>query len=358
MTSAPSPSVDATAIKDAIRAKALEIGFEAIGFAAADTDPADAAALARFLKNGYHGDMAWMAKDKMGDDGRRGNPKALMPGARTVIVLGQNYGPGRDPLSILEQPARGGVSVYARGKDYHDVVKKRLKQLGRWIAETYGADIKVFVDTAPVMEKPLAARAGVGWQGKHTNLVSRDFGSWLFLGEVFTDLDLPPDGPEVDHCGSCDKCLKACPTDAFHKAYELDARRCISYLTIEHQGDIDDDLMDAMGNRIYGCDDCLAACPWTKFGSTTGTGALQPKVELMAPRLADLAALDDETFRAFFSGSPIKRTGRDRFVRNVLIAIGNSRDASLIPAAERLVDDPSALVAKAARRAVKRLAGA
>lgn len=354
MTSAPSPSADAAAIKDAIRAKALEIGFDAVGFAAADADPADAAALARFVKNGYHGDMGWMARD----DWRRGDPKALMPEVRTVIVLGQNYGPGSDPLSILNQPTRGGVSVYARGKDYHDVVKKRLKQLGRWIAETYGAGIKVFVDTAPVMEKPMAVRAGVGWQGKHTNLVSREFGSWLFLGEVFTDLDLPPDGPEIDHCGSCDKCLRACPTDAFPKAYELDARRCISYLTIEHQGDIDDDLMDAMGNRIYGCDDCLAVCPWTKFGAPTGTGALQPKVELTAPRLADLAALDDAEFRAFFSGSPIKRTGRDRFVRNVLIAIGNSADATLAPAAERLVDDPSPLVAKAARRAVKRLAGA
>ncbi len=354
MTSAPSPSADTAAVKDAIRAKALEIGFDAVGFTAADADPADAAALARFVKNGYHGDMAWMARD----DGRRGDAKALMPGARTVIVLGQNYGPGSDPLSILKETSRGGISVYARGKDYHDVVKKRLKQLGRWIAETYSADIKVFVDTAPVMEKPMATRAGVGWQGKHTNLVSRDFGSWLFLGEVFTDLDLPPDGPEVDHCGSCDKCLRACPTEAFPNAYELDARRCISYLTIEHQGDIADDLMDAMGNRIYGCDDCLAACPWTKFGAATGTGALQPKIELMAPRLTDLAALDDAEFRALFSGSPIKRTGRDRFVRNVLIAIGNSEDATLAPAAERLVDDSSALVAKAARRAVKRLAGA
>lgn len=338
-------------IKAEIRDEALSMGFDAVGFAAADADPRDLAALAKFTANGYHGDMAWMARE----DGRRGDPKALMAQAKTVIVLGFNYGSGFDPMAVTGMADRGAISVYARGKDYHDVVKKRLKRLGRWIVGTYGGDIKVFVDTAPVMEKPLAQRAGIGWQGKHTNLVSRAKGSWLFLGEVFLEIELPPDMPEADHCGSCDKCLRACPTDAFPAAYEMDARRCISYLTIEHAGDIAEELMDAMGNHIYGCDDCLAACPWTKFSEPAREPALQPRIELAQPRLADLAALDDVAFRKLFAGSPIKRTGRDRFVRNVMIAIGNSGDTSLKPVAEQLCADASGLVARAARRACAKL---
>ena len=354
MAKTAKPETDPRVIKAEIRDEALTLGFAAVGFADADTDPRDTAALAHFVDAGYHGDMAWMARD----DGRRGNPKALMQGAQSIIVLGVNYGPGEDPMKVVGMADRGAISVYARGRDYHDIVKKRLKRLGRWMVETYGCDIKVFVDTAPVMEKPLAQRAGVGWQGKHTNLVSRQKGSWLFLGEIFCDIALPPDMPEADHCGSCDKCLRVCPTDAFPDAYEMDARRCISYLTIEHAGDIDDALMDAMGNHIYGCDDCLAACPWTKFSEPAREPALQAKVELTQPRLADLAALDDAEFRQLFAGSPIKRTGRDRFVRNVMIAVGNSGDASLLPVAESLCGDASELVAKTAKRAVRKLGGA
>jgi len=340
---------DQTDIKTEIRTKAKALGFASVGFASAETDANDRQALEAFTKAGFHGDMAWMARD----DKRRGDPKALMANAKTIIVLGMNYGPGRDPMAIFEHPDRGAISVYAQGRDYHDTVKKRLKQLGRWMVEAYATDIKVFVDTAPVMEKPLAQRGGIGWQGKHTNLVSREAGSWLFLGEIFTELDLAPDSPEIDHCGSCDRCMRACPTDAFPKPYELDARRCISYLTIEHAGDIDDELMDAMGSHIYGCDDCLAACPWTKFGAPTDEPAFRPKIELTAPRLAELAQLDDAEFRAFFSGSPIKRTGRDRFVRNTLIALGNSNDPALLPVAEALLNDNAPIVAKAAQRAVK-----
>lgn len=355
MTSTGKPTArtetDPRVIKAEIRDEALSMGFAAVGFAAADADPRDLAALAKFTANGYHGDMAWMARE----DGRRGDPKALMAEAKTVIVLGFNYGPGLDPMAVTGMSDRGAISVYARGKDYHDIIKRRLKRLGRWIGETYGGDIKVFVDTAPVMEKPLAQRAGVGWQGKHTNLVSRAKGSWLFLGEVFLEIALPPDMPEADHCGSCDRCLRACPTDAFPAAYEMDARRCISYLTIEHAGVIAEELMDKMGNHIYGCDDCLAACPWTKFSEPAREPALQAKIELTQPRLRDLAALDDAAFRKLFAGSPIKRTGRDRFVRNVMIAVGNSGDASLKPVAEQLCADASELVARAARRACAKL---
>lgn len=353
MTSTGHTSPDRRVIKEEIRDEARSMGFDAVGFTRADADPNDRAALARFVGAGYHGEMDWMARD----DGRRGDAKALMPGAKTVIVLGMNYGSGTDPTAIIDHPTRGAISVYAQGKDYHDVVKKRLKRLGRWIVETYGPEIKVFVDTAPVMEKPMAARAGVGWQGKHTNLVSRRFGSWLFLGEVFIDLDLAADAPEIDHCGSCDRCVRACPTAAFPAPYRMDARRCISYLTIEHGSDIDAELMDAMGNHIYGCDDCLAACPWNKFETKATEPAFNPRAELTAPRLADLATLDDAAFRTVFSGSPIKRTGRDRFVRNVMIAVGNSGDAALRPSAEALLDDPSPLVARAARRAVAKLSG-
>ena len=336
-------------LKKIIRDKAKSLGFEAVGFAASRADPADAEALSRFLADGRQGDMAWLNNT----DGRRGDPRALMPDARTIIALGANYGPGGEPNVPSEK--HGMISVYARGRDYHDVLKKKLKQLGRWLADEHGAGIKVFVDTAPVMEKPLGQRAGIGWQGKHTNLVSRKFGSWLFLAEIFTTLELAPDRPEADHCGSCDKCMKACPTDALAEPYRIEPRQCVSYLTIEHKGDIAPDLMAAMGNRIYGCDDCLAACPWNKYQRPTAIEAFLPRPELTRPRLADLAALDDAGFRDLFSGSPIKRTGRDRFVRNVLIAIGNSGDKKLLPRARVLIDDASPLVAAAARWAAGRL---
>jgi epoxyqueuosine reductase len=340
-----------TDIKSCIREKALSLGFDDIGFAAARTEPRDLSALAKFVGSGYHGDMDWLARD----DGRRGTPSALMPTVKTIIVLGMNYAPKDDPLAALEHITKGVVSVYATRKDYHDVIKKRLKQLGRWIGETFETDLKVFVDTAPVMEKPLAARAGIGWQGKHTNLVSRRFGSWLFLGEIFIELELPPDAPEMDHCGSCDRCLQVCPTDAFPAPYELDARKCISYLTIEHKDHIDELLMDAMGNHVYGCDDCLSVCPWTKFSQPHIDDKLTPNTELQDKPLAELAALDDAEFREMFRGTPVKRTGRERFVRNVLIAIGNSGDATLRSSAEALLEDPSPLVAAAAMRAVAKL---
>jgi len=338
-------------LKSSIRDKAREVGFDAVGFAAAASDGAGARALAGFLADGRHGTMDWMATTAE----RRGAAQALWPEARSVIVLGLNYGPGRDPLAILKQTDRGAISVYAQGRDYHDLVKKRLKALARWLVETHSGDVKVFVDTAPVMEKPLAMRAGAGWQGKHTNLVSRRFGSWLFLGEVFTTLEIPPDRPEADHCGSCRACLDVCPTNAFDAPYRIDGRRCISYLTIEHKQPIAPELMAAMGNRIYGCDDCLAVCPWNKYAEPTREPALQPRGQTAMPRLADLAALDDATFRQVFAGSPVKRTGRDRMVRNVLIAIGNSGEAALLPAAEARLDDASELVRDAARWAVERL---
>ncbi len=323
-----------------IREKALALGFDAVGFA-----PAEVAAAAReefhaFLAQGCHGDMDWLARNAE----RRADPQTLWPAARSVIVLGQNYGPTSDPLALLESKDRASISVYARNADYHDLIKKRLKALARWMHEDLAADVKVFVDTAPVMEKPLAQAAGLGWQGKHSNLVSLELGSWLFLGEVFTDLELAPDRPEEDHCGSCRRCLDVCPTDAFLGPYRLDARRCISYLTIEHKGHIAREFRAAMGNRIYGCDDCLAVCPWNKFARRTTEPAFLPRAELSAPRLADLLQLDDATFRRVFAGSPIKRIGRDRFLRNVLIAAGNSGDPSLAPRAKALLDDPSPVV--------------
>lgn len=335
---------DSAVLKAAIRARALAIGFDAIGFAPASLAPEARANLQTFLSEGRHGDMGWLVEKA----DRRGDPKTLWPDAESVIVLGQNYGPEDDPLSILAQKDRGGISVYARHRDYHDVVKKRLKELGRWVAETYKIEIKVFVDTAPVMEKPLAAQAGIGWQGKHTNLVSRELGSWLFLGEIFVALDLPPDAPEEDHCGACRRCLDICPTNAFPAPYQLDARRCISYLTIEHAGPIPRELRPLMGNRIYGCDDCLSVCPWNKFARPTEHAPLIARADLTAPRLADLAQLDDSGFRALFAGSPIKRIGRDRFVRNVLIAMGNSGDRELLPVVSGLLHDPSAVVRGAA----------
>ena len=326
--------------KAAIRNQALALGFDAVGFAPAALSEGAREGLAGFLAAGCHGDMGWLADTAA----RRGDPQTLWPEARSVVVLAANYAPPGDPLALLAMPERGNVSVYARGRDYHDVLKRRLKALGRWMAETLDCAVKVFVDTAPVMEKPLAARAGVGWQGKHSNLVSRDFGSWLFLGEVFTSLALAPDPAESDHCGSCRRCLDACPTDAFPAPYRLDARRCISYLTIEHKGHIPEEFRGPLGNRIYGCDDCLAVCPWNKFARRSTEAAFLPRAELTAPRLADLAALDEAAFRKVFAGSPIKRTGRDRFVRNVLIAIGNSGERALATAARGLLDDPSPLV--------------
>ncbi|MEM7170223.1 MAG: tRNA epoxyqueuosine(34) reductase QueG [Pseudomonadota bacterium] len=338
-------------ITASIRQQALALGFDAVGFAPATVSEEAKAGLAGFLAAGYHGDMGWLA-DKQD---RREDPQVLWPAAKSAVVLGLNYGPAGDPLALLDRPERGNISVYARNRDYHDLFKKRLKQLARWMAEVLGVQVKIFVDTAPVMEKHMAQKAGLGWQGKHTNLVSREVGSWLFLGEVLTDAALTPDRSEPDHCGSCRNCLDACPTQAFPAPYRLDARRCISYLTIEHRGHIDPALRPAMGNRIYGCDDCLAACPWNKFAQSTGEPGFWPRLELTAPKLADLARLDDAAFRQVFSGSPIKRTGRDRFVRNVLIALGNSGDPSQRAVIEPLLTDPSSLVRAMAVWALARL---
>lgn len=338
--------------KTAIRAEALALGFDAVGFAAATLSEQARQNLADYLAQGYHGDMGWMADTAA----RRGDPQVLWPAARSVVVLGLNYGPHDDPLPRLARRTRGNLSVYARNRDYHDILKRRLKTLAGWMHRELGAGVKVFVDTAPVMEKPLAEAAGIGWQGKHSNLVSRAWGSWLFLGEVFTDLALAPDVAERDHCGRCRACLDICPTDAFPAPYRLDARRCISYLTIEHKGHIPRELRPAMGNRIYGCDDCLAVCPWNKFATPTGESGLLPRAELDAPRLADLAQLDDAAFRQVFAGSPIKRTGRDRFVRNVLIALGNCGDPAQAQTAAALLDDAAPLVRAVAVWALARLA--
>ena len=305
--------------------------------------------LARFLADGAHGDMAWMEGE------RRGDPRALWPAVRSVVMLGLNYGTGGDPLAILQRREHGAISVYAQGDDYHEIIKPRLKALARWLIAQAGGDAKVFVDTAALMENPLAAASGLGWQGKHTNLVSRQYGSWLFLGAILTTIDLPADTPEDDYCGSCRACLDVCPTAAFPAPYRLDARRCISYLTIEHKGPIPRELRPLIGNRIYGCDDCLAVCPWNKFAQAGREAKLAARAELEAPRLADLARLDDAGFRALFSKSPVKRTGRARFVRNVLVAIGNSGNAALAPEAERLLDDASPLVRGAAVWALGRL---
>jgi epoxyqueuosine reductase len=329
---------------DAIREKALALGFDAVGFAPASLGADARGRLADFLAEGRHGDMGWM-KDRAE---QRGDPKALWPEARSVICLGLSYAPDDDPLATLDRKDRGNISVYARNRDYHNVVKGMLKHLAQFVVSRFGHDVKVFVDTAPVMEKPLAAQAGIGWQGKHTNLVSRRHGSWLFLGEIYTSLDLAPDGAHPDRCGSCTRCLTACPTDAFPAPYQLDARRCIAYLTIEHAGPIPEAFRAAMGNRIYGCDDCLAACPWNRFAARTRQAKLTAREDLTAPLLTELAALDDAGFRARFSGSPIKRIGRDRFVRNVMIAIGNSGDPALRPAAAALLGDPNPVVADAA----------
>ena len=350
--SPPAPPEDILAtLKAALVRQSEAEGFSKLRICAPDAVPEAAGRLRAFLEAGRHGQMGWMAER----EAWRGNPAALWPEARSVIMLAEVYTPEADPMAGLAARDRAVVSVYAQGKDYHDLVKRRLKRLGRWLLDQAGGEIKVFVDTAPVMEKPLAQAAGLGWQGKHTNLLARDLGNWFFLGAIFTTLDLPKDAPEISHCGTCTACLDACPTRAFPAPYQLDARRCISYLTIEHKGPVDEGLRGLMGNRIYGCDDCLAVCPWNKFAAAARDIGYQPKVGL--PELAELAALDDAAFRARFAGSPIKRIGRDRMVRNVLYAIGNSGQAGLAAAAQPLVDDPDPAVADAARWAVNRLRG-
>ncbi len=326
-------------------------GFDAFGVARPDAVARAAPRLRAFLETGSHGDMGWMARNA----DRRGDPRVLWPDVRAIVMLGLNYGADENPLAILRQRLRGAISVYAQGDDYHDLIKPRLKALARMLVEKAGGEVKVFVDTAPVMEKPLAEAAGLGWQGKHTNLVSRTHGSWLFLGAIFTSLELPPDAAETDYCGSCQACLDVCPTAAFPAPYRLDARRCISYLTIEHKGAIPRALRPAIGNRIYGCDDCLAVCPWNKFAHAGRETKLAARAALRAPPLAELARLDEQGFRALFSKSAVKRIGRTRFLRNVLIAIGNAGDVSLVPDAERLLDDASPLVRGAAIWALGRL---
>jgi epoxyqueuosine reductase len=348
------PTTSAEVLRASLVTEARALGFDCVGI----TDPdatADAGRHFRdFLADGAHGDMDWLADRPE----RRTDPRVLWPGVRSVIMLGVNYGPDENPLAILEQRTSGAISVYAQGDDYHDVIKKRLKILARWLAAASDSEVKVFVDTAAVMEKPLAQAAGLGWQGKHTNLVSREFGSWLFLGAIFTSAELPRDAAEADHCGSCRACLDICPTAAFPAPYKLDARRCISYLTIENKGPIPREFRKAIGNRIYGCDDCLAVCPWNKFAQAGREARLAAREQLRAPGLAELARLDDAAFRSLFAKSPVKRIGRDRFIRNVLIAIGNSNEPGLTVEAERLLDDPSPLVRGAAIWALSQLKGA
>ena len=346
----------AGSLRDRLEAQARAEDFVALGICAPDAIPLAPERLSRWLADGRHGQMGWMAERTHW----RADPAALWPEARSVIMLAESYAPETDPLEVLDHPDRAAISVYAQGKDYHDLVKRRLKRLGRWLIDEarrggQTAEIKVFVDTAPVMEKPLAQAAGLGWQGKHTNLLSRQFGNWVFLGAIFTTLDLPKDTPETDHCGSCTACLDICPTRAFPAPFQLDARRCISYLTIEHHGPVDPALRPLMGNRIYGCDDCLAICPWNKFAVAASDIGYAPR-EPGAPELAELAALDDAAFRARFAGSPVKRIGRNRFVRNVAYAIGNSGLPALAEAARPLTSDPDPTVAEAAAWALRRLA--
>ena len=346
-TSDPLARSPETFLKDTARS----IGFDSVRITRADEPWAAGERLEAFVADGRHGQMEWMEITL----DRRKAPTAMWAGAKSAVVVALNYGPGIDPMELLAERSVGNISVYARGRDYHDLVKSRLKQLARaFVAET-GAEVKVFVDTAPLMEKPLAAKAGLGWQGKHTNLVSRELGSWFFLGVMLTAAELQPDAPETDHCGSCRACLDVCPTQAFPTPYQLDARRCISYLTIEHAGPIPREFRAAMGNRIYGCDDCLAVCPWNKFAEAASEAALHARAELKTPGLDELAALDDATFREVFSGSPIKRSGRTRFVRNVCVAIGNSADARLVPSLLRLMDDEAPDIRGAAIWALARL---
>ncbi|WP_120633326.1 tRNA epoxyqueuosine(34) reductase QueG [Ruegeria sp. EL01] len=338
-------------LKDRLVKRAISEGFVSCRICRPWDVPQVPERLDAFLQAGYHGQMGWMAERPHW----RGDPAALWPEAQAVIMLAESYMPEHDPTEVLNHPEKAAISVYAQHKDYHDLVKKRLKRLARWLIAEAGGDVKVFVDTAPVPEKALGHAAGLGWQGKHTNLVSRDWGNWAFIGSVFTTLDLPADEAEVDHCGSCRACLDSCPTDAFPAPYQLDARRCISYLTIEHKGPVEEELRGKMGNRIYGCDDCLAACPWNKFAVAASDIRYAARDDLKAPTLAELVELDDAAFRTKFSGSPIKRIGRDRFVRNVLYAIGNSGAEDLRPAAQALTEDPDPTVADAARWAVKQL---
>ncbi|TPK90253.1 tRNA epoxyqueuosine(34) reductase QueG [Mesorhizobium sp. B2-4-17] len=331
--------------------EAHRAGFDAVAVTTPNAIPLAPARLAEFVTNGFHGSMGWIAETLQ----RRSEPSTLWPEVRSIVVLAMNYGPDRDPRDVLAKRDRGAISVYARNRDYHEVMKGRLKEIAGKIVARAGGDVKVFVDTAPVMEKPLAEAAGLGWQGKHTNLVSRQHGSWLFLGTIFTTAELAPDRVEIDHCGSCRACLDACPTNAFPAPYRLDARRCISYLTIENKGPIPHEFREKIGNRIYGCDDCLAACPWNKFARAASEAKLAARDDLREPPLAELLELDDAAFRAFFLGSPIKRIGRDRFVRNVLIAAGNSGDAALAGAVRALLGDASPLVRGAAIWALARL---
>jgi epoxyqueuosine reductase len=342
----------ASRLRALIDAEAAKAGFDAVAVTRPDAIPLAPARLAQFVAAGFHGSMAWMEETLA----RRADPATLWPEVRSIVVLAMNYAPDHDPRAILARRDRGAISVYARNRDYHDVMKGRLKEIAGKIVARAGGDVKVFVDTAPVMEKPLAEAAGLGWQGKHTNLVSRAHGSWLFLGTIFTTAELEPDGREADHCGSCRACLDACPTGAFPAPYRLDARRCISYLTIENKGPIPREFRAPIGNRIYGCDDCLAACPWNKFAHAASEAKLTARTDLREPPLADLLVLDDAAFRAFFSGSPVKRIGRDRFMRNVLIAAGNCGDAALLPRLVDLLEDSSALVRGAAVWAFSRLA--
>jgi epoxyqueuosine reductase len=340
-------------LKARLARKARELGFAVVGFAPAADNPLQVQRLQEWLTAGHHGEMEWMEARA---DVRKG-PQSMWPEARSVIALGMSYAPEVDPLALEGHPEKARISVYAQGRDYHDTVKKALKALARWLVEQAPeTELKVFVDTAPVMEKPLGEAAGIGWQGKHTNLVNREHGSWLFLGAIYTTLPFQPDEPHGDRCGSCRACQDACPTDAFPAPYRLDARRCISYLTIEHKGPIPEEFREAIGNRIYGCDDCLAVCPWNKFADSAARHkAFLPREELVAPDLPDLLALDDAAFRQKFSGSPIKRIGRDRFVRNCLIAAGNSGNAALIGQVDALTGDPDPVVAEAARWALARL---
>ena len=343
---------DGSKLRSEIEAEALALGFADCGVAAPEAVVEAGRRLRRAVSDGHHGEMAWM-EDRID---WRADPRVLWPEVRSVIMLAERYTPEEDPLATLDQRDRATISVYARQRDYHDLVKKRLKRVARWLIAEAGGAVKVFVDTAPVAEKPLAQAAGLGWQGKHTNLLSRDLGNWFFLGAIFTTLEIDPDPAEIDHCGSCRACLDICPTDAFPAPYQLDARRCISYLTIEHKGPVDEALRAQMGNRIYGCDDCLAVCPWNKFAQQAHAAReFLPRAELVAPRLAELLALDDAGFRALFSGSPIKRIGRNRFVRNCLYAAGNSEDAALKEPVRMLVDDPDPVVAEAAQWALNRL---
>ncbi|WP_395666907.1 tRNA epoxyqueuosine(34) reductase QueG [Methylocella sp.] len=340
-----------------LEGKAKALGFDTMRVAPAALAPEAGARLRDWVAAGFHGDMGWMEETAE----RRADPRALFPEVRSVLMLGLNYGPDEDPRLALDQPGAGAISVYARHRDYHDVVKGRLKELAGFLVAAArrdglgGADVKVFVDTAPVMEKPLAQAAGLGWQGKHTNLVSRDFGSWLFLGSIFTTLELAPDAPEEDRCGSCRACLDACPTQAFPKPYVLDARRCVSYLTIEHKGHIPAALREKIGARVYGCDDCLAACPWNKFAEAAREAKLQARADLRAPRLDTLLRLDEAAFRALFAGSPVKRIGHARFLRNVLVAAGNSREAALAAPVAAHLESPDAIVRAMAVWALARL---